>query len=124
MFNVEAEHQSLSTAISNLHKKWKTPDLALAALDLLAAVEHAEQALIVLLPQAENRGTAFQVRVAGLRALTFLAYNELKRVKEIALKTLEQSMGKKKTESQLLDTVFKRGTILSCPKFEEGLYKN
>ena len=63
------------------------------------------------------------MRVAGLRALTFLAYNELKRVKEFALKTLDQSMGKKKTESQLLDTVFKRGTILSCPKCGEGLYK-
>ena len=32
-------------------------------------------------------------------------------------------MGKKKTESQLLDTVFKPGTILSYPNYGEGLYK-
>ena len=73
--DVETEHERLSTALNRLHEQRKTSDQAEAALALYEAVEQADRALTVLLPQAAQRETDFQIRVLGLRALMFLAYS-------------------------------------------------
>jgi len=123
MSDVQTEHERLSTALTRLHEQQTSSDQAHAALELFDAVNHAERALTVLLPQAESGDTAFQVRVLGLRTLTFVAYDELRRIQAYAMKVLGQRVSTR--SRQLLDTKIPAGTILSCPDADcgHGLYK-
>ncbi len=124
MYDVEAEHERLSAALTRLHAQQTTSDQAQAALTLFDAVDKAEQGLRVLLPQAESGDTAFQVRVLGLRTLTFVAYDAIQRVYTGACYVLDQQ-GIQSRPNQLLDTEFSAGEILSCPATTcgQGLYK-
>lgn len=123
-YNVEAEHEWLSNALTRLHEQETMADQAEAALDLLESIDHAERALTVLLLQAESADTTFQVRVCGLRTLTFVAYDAIRRVYNDARNILNEK-GTLPRPLKLLDTEFSEGTILSCPKTDcgQGLYK-
>lgn len=123
-YDVETEHARLSTALARLDAQETLAAQAEAALALLDAIEHAEQALTRLLPQAESGETGFQVRVCGLRTLTFFAYDSLLRV-YTAARTVLHDPESLPPPPTLLDTAFPAGTILSCPATScgQGLYK-
>ena len=123
-YDVEAEHERLTTALTRLSEQTTLAAQAKAALTLLAVIDQAERALTQLLPQAASAASAFQVRVCGLRTLTFFAYDSLLHVYTAGRNVLNAPRTLPPPPT-LLDTVFPVGTILSCPHSTcgQGLYK-
>jgi uncharacterized C2H2 Zn-finger protein len=120
---LEAEHDRLTRALRESEEHWGKVDLRQDILTLAEAVDHAERLLAAFEAEEAAQSPAFTVRVGGLRALLLIGRTELKHAGRCTLEVEHRGIAEEERESPGLETVIAQGTILSCPRCGEGLYK-
>jgi hypothetical protein len=89
---LNALHVRFTIALDELGKHWGKPGMAEDVVTLTSIVTRAEHLLPACEHEEDLHGTAFQVRVIGLRSLLILSRNELERARAFAIAEVARRM--------------------------------